>query len=207
MHKRGRVLNERGVTLIELLSAVFAASIVIIGIGSFYARMQDSYNQDNVQSVMQRQGTLVQDEMSRVLLASSALLAGTCGPSTTAGDSIPAQVPAGILPEAALSGGGFVCFFLDNSQIVQCRFTSAATRGCISGTSRNLLAQVPVPVTVLGGRQTDPPTNLVSGTTFDVFTLIGGSAVEVRFRLATRSLTDPLVGPLDFTTRVTVRNG
>lgn len=203
-------MDERGVTLIEILVAVLVSTIVIVAIGSFYVAMQASYNEGNVQSVMQRQGTQVQEQMAKVVAASSALLPGTCGPTSVAGDSLPVQVPADALRgpvTGALDSGGFVCFYLQANQIAQCRFLAANNRACIANSTLNLLSNAPIPQGIQGRRQTTPPTD-PSGTSVNVFTIVGGSAVDIRFRLVVEVLgPTEVVGPFDFTTRAAVRNG
>ena len=201
-------MNQRGVTLAELIVAMAVGVVVLLGVGSFYWQTVRTWNQSQAQAAIQRQGTLVQQEMARVILASSGLLPGTCGPTSGVTDSLPVQIPSGALPDPApagaaaalaLSNGGYVCFYLNTaSQIVECRFTSTASTTCIANSARNLLAGAPIPDAVLGA--------LVQGTTM-VFSSgggvrSGGTSVDVDF-----ALTAGQVGPLNFSARLTVRNG
>ncbi len=191
-------MNERGFTLPELIVAMVIGAVVLLGVGSFYTQITGAWQQAQAQAAIQRQGTLVQQEMARIILPSSGLLPGTCGPTTGITDSLPVQIPAGALPDAGLSSGGFACFHLNTSgQLFECRFTSTSNTTCISGSARNLLAGAPIPDAVLGA--------LVQGTTL-LFSSggaarLGGTSVDVDF-----ALTAGPVGPLNFSTQLTVRN-
>jgi prepilin-type N-terminal cleavage/methylation domain-containing protein len=184
-------MNQRGVTLVELLIAILVSVIVVVALGSFYVKTQNAFNQANTQAALQRQGTLVQQEMARVVLAANGLLASTCGP-VGATDSLPVQIPSNTLPDATLSGGGYVCIYLASGQIVECRFTSPATTTCIANTARNLLLGAPIP---------DPVVGAIPAGLAVMFNRVGGTAVDVNF-----ALTAGVVGPLSFGTRLTVRN-
>lgn len=192
-------MNERGVTLAELIVAMAIGVVVLLGVGSFYWQTTRAWQQAQAQAAIQRQGTLVQQEMARIILASSGLLPGTCGPTTGVTDSLPVQIPSGALPDPGLSSGGFACFYLSTSgQLFECRFTSTSSTTCISGSERDLLAGAPIPDAVQGA--------LVQSTTL-VFSSggavrSGGTSVDVDFALAAGQ-----VGPLNFSARLTVRNG
>jgi prepilin-type N-terminal cleavage/methylation domain-containing protein len=184
-------MDQRGVTLVELLVALLVGSIVLLGVGSFYLKAQDAIEQGNYQVAMQRQGTLVQQQMARIILASSGLLAGTCGPAGAA-DSLPVQIPANALFDSALSGGGFVCFYLQSNQIMECRFASTSSTTCTSGSARSLLAGAPI---------RDPIQAAIPAGSTTMFNRVGGTAADINF-----ALTAGVVGPLSFGTRLTVKN-
>ncbi len=185
--------SQRGVTLVELVIAMAIGVIVLLGVGAFYWQTTRAWQQAQAQTAIQRQGTLVQQEMARIILPSSGLLPGTCGPASGVTDSLPVQIPASALPDSGLSSGGFVCFYLSTAgQIVECRFASTTSTTCITDSARDLLVGAPIPDAVTGA--------LVSGNTV-VFTRVGGAAVEVDFALSAGQ-----VGPLNFSTRLAVRN-
>jgi prepilin-type N-terminal cleavage/methylation domain-containing protein len=52
-------VDERGTTLLELLIATVVGSVVLLGIGSFYAATSRSSGQDSAQTFLQRQGVLI----------------------------------------------------------------------------------------------------------------------------------------------------
>ena len=71
-------MNERGTTLIELLIAMVAGSVVLLGIGSFYVATLRASHQDSAQTFLQRQGVLIIDEMARQIRPATALTRGGC---------------------------------------------------------------------------------------------------------------------------------
>src|SRR5262249_50074109 len=91
--------RQRGVTVVELLVALAIGTTLILGIGSFYWRMIEASRINDAQIGMQRRASLIQAEFSRVIQGSDGILAGTCGPSDTAGLSVPVHVPADMLWE------------------------------------------------------------------------------------------------------------
>ena len=58
-------MNERGITLLESIIAMVIGSVVLLGIGSFYVATARFSRQDNAQISLQRQGTLIIEEIAR----------------------------------------------------------------------------------------------------------------------------------------------
>src|SRR5262245_16972698 len=104
---------QRGVTLIELLVAVAVGSAVLLGVGTFFWRMTSAAAVNEAQVGMQRRASLIQQELSRIVQGADGILAGTCGPSTTAGLSVPVHVPAKMLPETTTPTAveKYFCFY------------------------------------------------------------------------------------------------
>ena len=70
-------MNERGITLLESIIAMVIGSVVLLGIGSFYVATARFSRQDNAQIALQRQGTLIIEEMARQIRPATALNQGT----------------------------------------------------------------------------------------------------------------------------------
>ena len=165
-------MNQRGVTLIELLIAGFMGSIILLAFGSLFVEMVRIGRYGNAQASLQRQGTLIQEELARRILPAVGLLPGSCGP---------ADATASL--QVALEGD-FRCFYQQGQNIFECQFTSSNTL-CVSNTVRDLLSGSPVPMQAR---------NLT-------FTPEEGTSVAVSFQL-----TDGVLDPIMFATRVTIRN-
>ncbi len=148
-------MNQRGVTLLELLIWASVVFFALLGIGSFYVAMVRSLNQGSDQAFLQRQGTLLQEELAQQILSAVGVPPGTCGP---AGATSSLRVDRG--------GGDFRCFYQETNRLFECQFTSSST-ACVAGTQRNLL---------LGA--------LTALRAYDVtFTPVGSESVAISFEL------------------------
>jgi hypothetical protein len=184
------VTDQRGLGLVEMLVAVFAGSFVLLAIGSFYVSMTRFSRETNTQAAIQRQGTLLQQELGRVILPASGLLAGACGPPSGTTASLPIQVLANALPE--IPSGGFVCIYRNASVISECRFTDLTNTTCIANTSRNLLL----------GASTHDAVQASALT----FTLLGNSVVDISFSLVAAMTGVGVTTPVTFGARYSIRN-
>jgi type II secretory pathway pseudopilin PulG len=179
-------------TLVELLVAVAMAGVIMIAVASFFWQTTRAWIASNTQIAMQRQGTLVQQEFSRVVLASNGVLPGICGPAGNVA-SLPLRVPAGTLPESG-SGQQHICFYwaANPGPIVQCPFNPAVNTLC-SSTGRDLLA--------------GDPTNQTIRATAVTFSVVNNSVVDFEFTLeALDGANVVFAGPLRFATRAAIRN-
>ena len=183
--------NQRGVTLIELLVAVLLGVVILLGAGTFYWHMTRAWVASNDQIAMQRQGSLVVQESSRIVMASNGILGGTCGPAGNPA-SLPVRVPVLALPETATNQAHF-CFYWASSPggFVECRFDPAVSTACTAA-GRNLLLGDPTPQTMQATAVT--------------FTVVNSSIVDVAFTVQAMDGNTVLAGPLAFATRVSVRN-
>jgi prepilin-type N-terminal cleavage/methylation domain-containing protein len=204
-------MRRSGFSLLELLIALLIASIMVLGVGTFYVETVRSWRQGQIQADLRRQADLAQQELARTVRAAVGLPSGSCGP-VGARASLPVQVPAGVFRDPdPLKDGGFVCFYRDpaDDRFMRCRFESLALRTCSPGSLGNLLAGAPIPDPIRltdfqrgpGGLQVQPGTGLK-------FTREEATAVNVNFNVATFPEGEglPEVGPLSFATRLTVRN-
>ena len=172
-------MNPRGFTLVEVLLASVAGAIVLLGIGSFYLSMVNSYKRGNDQAFLQRQATMIQEELSRKILPAYQVTSGPCGGGATTTDSLRVTLP----------DNKFLCFYQQADQMFECdTVTPLSPYPCVQGTQRNLL--------------TGSPTSLrASGVVFQ--REAGGSSVAITFQLQDAG---GLLNPLSFGMRVTVRN-
>jgi len=77
-------VNARGATLVELLVATAAATIVVLAIGSFFVAMARLGDTRDGQVYLQRQGAFVLEEMARQVRPATSMTLATCGGVATA---------------------------------------------------------------------------------------------------------------------------
>ena len=171
--------HRRGFTLVEVLLASLVGAVVLLGIGSFYISAVNSYKQGNDQAFVQRQATMIQEELARQILPAFRVTSGPCGGGTTTTNSLLVNLP----------DGKFLCFYQQADQVFECDIADPTnSTACVTGTVRNLLA--------------GSPTSLrASGLTFQPEA--GGSSVSVSFQLQDSR---QILVPVSFGMRVTVRN-
>lgn len=191
-----------GFSLLEVLLALFIAALLVLAVASFYVQMTRAAWHGQAQTDLRRLAGRVQEEMARIIGPSVGLPPGPCGPPD-APAALPVQLPAGAVPDAELSQGGFVCFYRDpeTDQLMRCRFASLSDRTCAEDSQADLLTGVPIGDPI---RLVDLPEQPGSGL---VFARAGGTVVDVSFNLAVLGPGDVIrVGPVGFSTRFTVRN-
>ena len=80
--------DQRGVTLIELMVAIVIFTFVGLGFGILYRSSVRAFDSGTRQAFVQRQGTLLVDDLKRRLTPAAALLVDSCGPNTVDGQSM-----------------------------------------------------------------------------------------------------------------------
>ena len=172
-------LNQRGFTLAEVLVASLVGAVVLLGIGSFYISVVNSYKRGNDQAFIQRQATLIQEGLARKILPAYQVATGPCGGGATTTDSLLVTLP----------DNKFLCFYQQAEQMFECDVANpTANTNCVPGTVRNLLGGSPTPLRASGlGFQREA----------------GGSSVAITFQLQDAKL---ILNPVSFGMRVTVRN-
>ena len=85
---RQSLRDARGFTIVELLVAAIIFAVVIFGMGSLYLSARQSFDFANVETFLQRQGTLIQEELARDILRAASLQVQTtsatlCRPSSS----------------------------------------------------------------------------------------------------------------------------
>lgn len=194
---------QRGFTLIELVIAVAVGSVIILGAWSFYVGMIRASMISTTQIDMQRRASLIQQEFTRIIQGSDNILPGTCGPSSTAGRSLPVHVPAKRLVDTAESEKYF-CYYFSGSpgNIVRCQFASPSSTAC-TAPGINLLLGDPVPYTIQATPTTCTIAPALSAAGFGV---VGNYMARVCFTLQAVAGTTVLAGPIAFETKATIRN-
>jgi type II secretory pathway pseudopilin PulG len=110
--------SQRGFSLVELLVAAMAATLVIAGLLSLYVATTRSFGESNAQVVLQRQGALALDEIARQVRQASAIRLADC-------NGVPNSVQVSTL-------AGTVCYYGDDSGAL-CEFWGATCRNLLAG--------------------------------------------------------------------------
>jgi prepilin-type N-terminal cleavage/methylation domain-containing protein len=124
--------SQRGLTLIELLVAMLASAVILLGVWFAYVAMARTFAQSSSQAALQRQGTLALAEIGQRVRSgvgvngAAAVKTGSCRGHA---NSIQVVVPAGT-----------VCYYAGNSgQLWQAN--STAGDECTDTTCWNLLSE------------------------------------------------------------------
>jgi prepilin-type N-terminal cleavage/methylation domain-containing protein len=158
-----RTLEEaRGFSLVEILIASFISVLVVSAAGALYLTSQKAFDYGTSQAYVQRQGTLIQEQIARWAKNSVAVQQVLCGGNATAGRSLAIEDANGTIrciyqgPEAVDTDADlFVC---------QVASWNAA---CTGGTNYNMLNLMPSEVSVRLGAPLR-----VRNTTFTAVTCI-----------------------------------
>ena len=126
---RDEQIMSRGFTLLELLIAMVAGSIVLLGVGSVLVMTIRQSNQNTSQAFLQRQAAwIIMEELRRQVPQATALERGTCPVAAPQPQSLRVTNSAGIF-----------CFYQSGSQLQETRD---------GGTPQNLLSGSPVALSV-----------------------------------------------------------
>lgn len=146
-------VNNRGIGLLELLIATLVGVVMLLGIGSFYLSSVNFYEQSSSQTFLQRQGTMIMDEMAKRIRFGNGLVAVANPPS-----DCPAT-PSLKVTQPDLTGLGFYCFYQsEDGLLLEMR---------PDGTDFDLLKGPPISLTLA---------NLS-------FTVVGGKRATINFQL------------------------
>ena len=135
--------DARGFSIVEMLIASFISVIVLSAAGSLYLSSKKAFDYGSSQAYVQRQGTLIQEQIARWAKNSVTVQRVLCGGNATAGRSLAIQDANGTIrciyqgPEAVDTDADlFVC---------QVASWNAA---CTGGTNYNMLNLMPSEVSV-----------------------------------------------------------
>jgi type II secretory pathway pseudopilin PulG len=188
----GRALRDaRGVSLVEILVTSVISVIVLSAIFSLYLTSQKAFDFGASQAYVQRQGTLLQEQIARWAKNSVGMQVVNCGPNATAGRSLAIED----------ANGTIRCIYQDDpaadfdANLVVCQVANW-TAGCNGGTTYNMLNLMP--------NQIAAPLR-VRNTTFTRVTCIDpgpcgagavalsvtSSLVDVRFDLTDNTIPNP----------------
>jgi hypothetical protein len=174
--------DEHGITLPEILVVSLVFLPVVLGLMFLFRDAARVTNEGTAASFVQRQGTLLQEEMARLILPGLGLPAGGCGGAATP-ESQEILRPADTPPTR-------LCVFRDGGEAVP-QIYVCTWNGAACSDRRNLLAGSPVRIRATAIR-------------FTPLVLVGISpSLDVSFTLATE---DHGVPPLTFGMNLTVRN-
>ena len=116
-------MNDRGLTLIELLVALVIGSFVLLGASGFYLSTVRFTKQSNSQAYLQRQAAQVVDELTRQIRPATALARGTCS-----ADANSLRVT---------NSSGVYCFYKSGNQLLEDR-PGGGTSNLLSGSLESL---------------------------------------------------------------------
>ena len=134
-------VNNRGIGLAELLISTLVGVVILLGISSFYISSVRFYEQSSSQTHLQRQGTLIIDEMSRRILFASRL-----------DQDPPTDCPATPSLKVTQPGvTGFYCFYQSSDQLLE-RLPDGSDFNLLDGTPRPISVSSVV-FTAIGGRR------------------------------------------------------
>ena len=90
LRRRGRraLGDARGISLVEILITAFISVIVLSAVGSLYVTSRRAFDFGVSQAYVQRQGTLLQEQIARWAKNSVGVQVVLCGGNTTAGRSL-----------------------------------------------------------------------------------------------------------------------
>ena len=142
-------MGSRGFTILELLVAVFAATMVLGGIASLFVYSQRVAYGSQSQAFLQRQGAFVMNEMTQRIRTASALTRGAC----KASDPNSIGVKNTNVPPPPNNNSPY-CFYRSGDQLFM--DTNAGTWNLLSGTATSLAV---TEFTTLGDPTGSPPTS------------------------------------------------
>lgn len=206
--------DARGFTLIELLMATAIFIFIAFGMGSLYLSARDGFNYGSAEAFVQRQGTLVQEELTRQLQSATAIQIARCR-EVTPGSMLANKSVIYTLyfpGRAAGSQYEYWCVyeyqraaFSPFSQLWRCPLTDASIdQACNGGSAsaENLLP--PVPASVAGQRAEVLNTSVTPAPVAGIATSVDISFdVNLHAQTSTASL---LWSPRRFAFNVTIRN-
>jgi prepilin-type N-terminal cleavage/methylation domain-containing protein len=128
-------MDHRGFSLLELLIALAASVVVLLGASAFQISALRFSHQSSAQASLQHQGAMALEEMGRQIRSATALTRGTCN-----ADSSSIQ---------ATNSSGVYCFYRSGTQLLETR----------TGGTFDLLSGSLAPLTVTSF------TSVLSGTT------------------------------------------
>ena len=197
-------MSQRGFTLVEVVVAAAALSIVLLGVGTFYLSSIRIEEENTAQTFLQRQATIVMDEMRKQVERACTDLAVPGSPCPTAPPA-PLVLGCGGVPDSlqvsvpAPGGIEVYCFKRDSSP--------NGTRLLVDrpgGNQWNLLSGAPATLTTTTGTCPDAggfcPTLIVNNNTAK--TLGAAITLRLRYRIPETSSFQTMT----FTTTLAARN-
>ena len=187
--------DARGISLLEILVTTFIFVIVLSAAGSLYLTSRRAFDFGVSQAYVQRQGTLIQEQIARWAKNSTGVQVVQCGGNTTPGRSLAIEEASGTRrciyqnPEGDDTDADlFMCAIGD------------WTAGCMGGLATNMLNLTPSEVaTRLGAPLRVRNTTFTRVTCIDpgpcgsgaIALSVTSSLVDVRFELTDNTIPNP----------------
>jgi hypothetical protein len=206
----------RGYSMVELMVAAAIFMVVAFGMGSMYLFSRQSFDTASTETFLQRQGTLIQEELTRHILRASALevqpsATPLCRPSAAATIPLNESLLYQRFVQDASTGvlqTEFWCVYRHQPAgapfplLYRCPVAGLAPPQNCTATGENLLAGAPVP-----GNQA----LAVTGASFTLSPVAGAVAttVDLSFDLDLRRVTPNqslVLAPRRFSFNTTIRN-
>ena len=195
----GRPLgNARGFSMVEMLITSLISVIVLSAAGSLYLTSKKAFDYGSSQAYVQRQGTLIQEQIARWAKNSVTVQRVLCGGNTTAGRSL----------AIADANGTIRCIYQSSeaddtdADLFVCQVISW-NAACTGGTNYNMLNVTPSEVSVgLGAPLRVRNTTFTAVTCIDpgpcgsgaVALSVTSSLVAVSFDLTDNTIPNPQLG-------------
>jgi len=209
-----KLSGTNGITLVEVLIALVVVAIIGIGAGSLYVSAQNALDLSSAESFVQRQGTLIEEEMIRQVSRANSLQVAVCRPSGV----VLASGPKSIIynrrvqnASTSLMEDQTWCIFEHPGppiQLQRCRIPALTPPQSCSNPAENLLYGIP-----------DKSGRFVraSNTSFALATILCGTVpcatvttMDVRFTLelarAASGAASLLTAPREFGFNLSIRN-
>jgi len=181
--------------LVEILITAFISVTVLSAAGSLYVTSRRAFDFGVSQAYVQRQGTLIQEQIARWAKNSTGVQVSQCGGNTTGGRSL-----------AIAEANGTMCCIFQNPEgadtdadLFVCN-VGTWTAGCTGGVASNMLKLTPSEVAArLGARLRVRNTTFTRVTCIDpgpcgsgaVALSVTSSLVNVRFELTDNTIPNP----------------
>jgi len=190
--------NARGFSMVEMLITSFISVIVLSAAGSLYLTSKKAFDYGSSQAYVQRQGTLIQEQIARWAKNSVTVQRVLCGGNTTAGRSL----------AIADANGTIRCIYQNpetddtDADLFVCQVISW-NAACTGGTNYNMLNVTPSEVSVgLGAPLRVRNTTFTAVTCIDpgpcgsgaVALSVTSSLVAVSFDLTDNTIPNPQLG-------------
>jgi prepilin-type N-terminal cleavage/methylation domain-containing protein len=190
--------NARGFSMVEMLITSLISVIVLSAAGSLYLTSKKAFDYGSSQAYVQRQGTLIQEQIARWAKNSVTVQRVLCGGNTTAGRSL----------AIADANGTIRCIYQSpetddtDADLFVCQVISW-NAACTGGTNYNMLNVTPSEVSVgLGAPLRVRNTTFTAVTCIDpgpcgsgaVALSVTSSLVAVSFDLTDNTIPNPQLG-------------
>lgn len=197
---RHALRDAHGLTLVELLVAAAIFIFVAFGMGSLYLSAKRGFDFGSAEAFVQRQGTLVQEELARHILRATLLQVAQCRPNGSvtiaAGESIIYQRLVQDPTSGALQNEYWCIYWFQRTspadpypQLWRCRIAGPTPPQNCTSTPENLLP--PVPASISGQLVSVSSANFAVPLSCVGVTCVATS-VDIRFDL---DLRDGATGP------------